>query len=262
MKLRQLKYEFIHTPLQGPLMWLRDLRHVFHRMRWPEQGPVLDEPRYTSRLLRGLIQSDWNCVDIGCHYGSVLAELCRYAPQGRHIAFEAIPEKVKFLRRKFPGVDIRELALCERSGETTFHINTRSSGFSGLHAHGGNPTEAIQVRCSTLGLELAKAAAVQFVKLDVEGAELDVLKGGHEFFSKHQPFLLFECTASGCECFGRTVTDVYDFLTEELHYCVFFIRGWLDKAEPLSRDAFAEACVYPFKAFNWFGVPQSRLTRG
>ena len=68
MKLRHLKYEFIHTPLQGPLMWLRDLRYVSWRKSFitpsssfeagstrPSLCPAMPSRKPVSILLRPLI---------------------------------------------------------------------------------------------------------------------------------------------------------------------------------------------------------------
>src|SRR4051812_31574313 len=42
------------------------------------------------------------CVDVGANVGAVLEMLTRLAPQGRHVAFEPLPELADDLRRRFP----------------------------------------------------------------------------------------------------------------------------------------------------------------
>ena len=64
----------------------------------------------------------------------------RYAPKGKHMAFEALPEKAERLRRKFPDVQIVQGAVGERPGEITFYRDLTSSGCSGMTSASGWPT--------------------------------------------------------------------------------------------------------------------------
>jgi FkbM family methyltransferase len=256
--LTDLKYEFIRTPLEGPLMWLRRAFEYPSRARHPELREIhLEEPRIRAVIDR-YVTADSNCVDIGCHYGSVLSHFCRIAPRGRHVAFEAIPGKVRFLRRKFPDVEIQELALSDRAGMVAFHINRGASGFSGLAPHGKGEFERIEVRCARLDDVLPRDRRFPFVKLDVEGAELFVLKGATEFLARDRPALLFECGPSGPGAFGYTAEDLYDFLTGTCSYSIFFLKDALHDGPPASREAFSQALVYPFRAFNWLAKPSGK----
>lgn len=103
-------------------------------------------------MLAQVLRPDANCLDIGCHLGSMLSEIVRLAPRGNHIAFEAIPEKVSFLRRKFPGVRIHDTALSDEEGTSSFFINEKRTGFSGLARHGEGVFRETVVRCRRLDL--------------------------------------------------------------------------------------------------------------
>jgi precorrin-6B methylase 2 len=39
-------------------------------------------------VMRRCLRADSNCVDVGCHEGSILSEMLRFAPAGTHYAFE------------------------------------------------------------------------------------------------------------------------------------------------------------------------------
>jgi hypothetical protein len=43
-------------------------------------------------LMEEVVGPDSDCLDVGAHAGSVLAELVRLAPEGRHVASEPLPE--------------------------------------------------------------------------------------------------------------------------------------------------------------------------
>lgn len=252
------KYEFIRTPLERPLLSLRELLRWPGRRRHPELHEIHLEDARIQRVLERHLRPDSHCVDVGAHYGSMLSAIVRLAPRGHHTAFEAMPEKAAFLRRKFPEVAIRAMALSSEPGRASFHVNTRRSGFSGFGRHGdaGDAYRVIEVRCGTLDEEMPDEPRIDLLKVDVEGAEERVLRGGRRFLTRHAPLLLFECGPSGALTLGRTPTDLYRLLTEELGYDVWLLKDHLAGAGPVDRARFEAALVYPFQAFNWVALPR------
>jgi FkbM family methyltransferase len=257
--LRDLKYRLIRTPLERPLMSVRHLLRLPQRLRHPELSEIYKEDARIEAVLAKVLRPDSNCLDIGAHYGSVLSTILRRSPRGRHVAVEAIPEKAQFLREKFPEVTLHELALSDESGSVDFFINTQLSGFSGMMQQEGaaaDSYEKVVVPCETLdNLMRGVDYRVDFLKIDVEGAEERVLGGGREFLAASSPLILFECGDTGPSAFGRTPADLFQ-LFGELEYDVFFLKDWLAGGDPTDVAGFEGALVYPFTAFNW--VAQAR----
>lgn len=261
MSLGELKYWFIRTPLEQPLLALRAAWGACRRLAHPELSEIYKEPARIDAVLRRALRPDSSCVDVGAHYGSMLSRMVRLAPRGRHIAVEAVPAKAEFLRRKFPEVTVHNLALAAGSGSVPFYVNTRRSGYSGMSKHGsaGDTFERIEVPCDTLDhLMLERAGRVDFVKVDVEGAEEVVLRGGSGFLARDHPLILFECGPSGAASLGRRPRDLFCLLTGELGYDVFFLSDWLRSGRPVGLSEFEAALVYPFKAFNWVAERSAR----
>jgi FkbM family methyltransferase len=257
--LREWKYELIRTPLEQPLLRLRELLGFWRRRKHPELGEIHKEDARIRALLPRLVQPGSHCIDAGCHYGSVLSRICALAPRGRHVAFEAIPSKVRFLRRKFPEVDVRETALGERAGHVTFYLNKSATGFSGLERHGRGEFESLEVECARLDDAIPRDRRFDFMKLDVEGAELMVLRGASELLKRDRPTLLFECGPSGPQAFGYAAGEIRDLLAESLGYSVLFLKDAVPEGRPVDRKTFEAALVYPFQAFNWLAVANERL---
>jgi hypothetical protein len=67
-----------------------------------------------------------------------LSSMIRYAPRGRHIAFEPIPEKADWIRKKFPEVDVKTMALGDKRETLTFYQNISRPGFSSLAKDSSN----------------------------------------------------------------------------------------------------------------------------
>ncbi|MCL4695162.1 MAG: FkbM family methyltransferase, partial [Candidatus Hydrogenedentes bacterium] len=84
-----LKHLLIRTPLYRPVTQARYLLSYWKRTRHPELEGIYQEPFCIEAMMRKTIQPDWNCVDIGCHLGSVLNEFVTLVPRGTHHAFEA-----------------------------------------------------------------------------------------------------------------------------------------------------------------------------
>ncbi len=137
-----------------------------------------------------MLRDDSTYVDVGTNRGQLLRVALRAAPAGRHVAFEPIPDLAAGLRREFPQLDTRQLALSARPGTAEFcHFRTMD-GWSGLRRslevsdERGAP-EYIEVRLSTLDAELAELDP-RVIKIDVEGAELEVVQGGAELLRRRQ----------------------------------------------------------------------------
>lgn len=256
--LSNLKYELIRTPLEQPLMRLRHSLGYFERRRHPEMKEIHLEGERIEELWRRLIRKDTNCIDAGCHYGSMLSRFCSLAPRGRHLAIEAIPSKAAFLRRKFPDVEVLQLALSDTPGTVSFYINLDQSGFSGMAPHSEGRVEKIEVPSNRLDQIVPADRRFDVLKVDVEGAELFLFRGATEFLKRDQPTILFECGPSGPVAFGYPPGEIHDFFISQ-DYAVFFVGDWLKGAPPIDRATFEAALVYPFKAFNWVAMAKDRV---
>src|SRR5205085_1690895 len=97
------------------------------------------------------------------------------------------------------------------------------------------------------------AGRISFMKIDVEGAELAVMRGAATTIDRYGPQLLFESTKENLSSFGVSTDDVFEFLSSHA-YSVFLLRDFLEDRLPLNKRSFREAHDYPFKAFNFVGV--------
>jgi FkbM family methyltransferase len=201
-------------------------------------------------IMAASLRSDSTYVDVGTNRGQLLRQAVRVAPQGRHVAFEPIPELAAVLARAFPIVDCRQIALSKAPRTATFCHFRRLDGWSGLRRNTqisderGDP-DYIEVEVSTLDAQ-AEQLSPALIKIDVEGAELDVIEGASATLLRARPLLIFEHVASTAELYEAPSGALWRAL-DELGYEVFTVTG----EGPFTRDAFASSRG----VVNWLARP-------
>jgi FkbM family methyltransferase len=246
-------HSLIGTPLHHPLEAARRLYDAWMRPGVPE---IHREYGRIEALIKQTVVDPGNCIDVGCHLGSVLDLMVRCSPHGRHVAVEPLAHKAAWLKRKYPGVEVHQLALGETSGTVDFLWNPRRSGLSSLR---GNNAQSgllhIQVPMRRLDELVADNRPIRFIKIDVEGGEIGVLAGARRTLANHRPLVLFECTRTGTAQFGITAARVFEFVTRELGYRIFLVKEYLGHGSPLDLEQFERAMDFPFQAFNFVAAP-------
>ena len=229
----------VRTPFEGLANSLRWASGYGYRRKHPELDELFQESSNIEAVLRRELTPTSNCIDVGCHLGSMLSLLLKLAPRGRHTAFEPLPDKAAWLRRKFPEVDVRGVALGETNGEVTFYHNTDRSGHSSLvRLNWGDHVVELRVPCGRLDDEVKADLKVDFLKIDVEGIEASVLRGGESVLRRDRPILLFESTRSDEPELARRPAELFDLIVEEFGYNVFTPKDFLEGSPPLDRDRF------------------------
>lgn len=205
---------------------------------YPVAAVELREQIALEAVLAAALRRDSCYVDVGSNRGQLLREAVRVAPEGRHLAFEPIPELATELARAFPTVECRALALSAEPGVAEFCHFRALDGWSGLRRslevsdERGDP-EYITVAVSTLDAELGERAPA-LVKIDVEGAELAVLEGARGVLGERRPLVVLEHVAAAAALYGSGPQAVWELL-HELRYELFSITG----RGPYDRAAFA-----------------------
>jgi FkbM family methyltransferase len=241
-----LKRLVVGTPLE-PVA-----RRMWRRVRPPRGDAGLDpDDRLACEIMARVLRPDSNCVDVGCSTGKLLAHMVRLAPRGRHFAFEPIPAHAAELRRRFPGVSVHEMAVSDAPGEATFQHVVSNPGYSGLRQRTYPSTdekiETLHVETVTLDSMLPPELPVHLLKVDVEGAELQVFRGATRTLRTHRPVVLFEHGRGGADHYGTTPEMVYDLLAGACGLRISILEDWLAGRPALDRTGFAAQ----FQGLHW-----------
>ncbi len=178
-------------------------------------------------LLETMLTETSNCIDIGAYRGRVLSEILRVAPRGRHIAYEPLPHMHRYLVRRFPSVDVRQAAVSNEEGETTFTYVKDSPGRSGFRerTHAGGHIERLTVRVETLDRNLPEGYRPDLIKVDVEGAERLIFEGGIKTISTYRPVIIFEHGKGGADHYNTQPGDIYALLHDQAGLRIFDMDG-------------------------------------
>lgn len=150
------------------------------------------------RILHELVPTGCTAIDVGANRGYYSWALCSVAATVE--AFEPNPVLARFAQTKLgKRTRVHEVALSDHDGTATLYIPRRASG-SSLHIIGnlGNiyphdSVDEIQVRLATL--DSYSFENVGFLKIDVEGSEMEVLAGARETIRINRPIMLIELLA-------------------------------------------------------------------
>ena len=163
------------------------------------------EPR-TVRSYEGLVKSGDTVLDIGANIGAHTLPLARLVgPTGRVVAFEPtafafgkLQENMALNPELAPRISARQsMLVAERASEVpaTLFSSWPLSAEEELHAkHKGRSMTTRGASAETLDDAVAGLglAAVDFVKIDVDGHELPVLRGGANTIERFRPSILIE----------------------------------------------------------------------
>jgi FkbM family methyltransferase len=163
--------------------------------------------------------------DLGANIGlfSLLAARC-VGPTGRVISFEPDPLVAARLRRNiarngFSNVTVIEAGIWSTSGNFAFAPATSASPDRGVGTFmaTGNISDRTLIRCYSLDDFIRVAPPPDAIKCDVEGAELEALRGAENLLTTHPPWILCETHS---EANNRAACDIlshfgYTFETED-----------------------------------------------
>ena len=194
-------------------------------------------------MLKTLLKPNDSVADVGCHIGSFLSLAMRYAPNGRHIAFEASPTKAVLLKRKFRTAEIIAKAVSDHAGTVRFIEDAAHSGTSHV-GEGGKLIEACTLD------EVLTGRPVDLLKLDIEGHEFAALQGGLAFLKSRKPPIIFECGPVAITPHREAMFD----LLASLGYGVMTFSDFLYKRGPMQYDEFRRCGIYPFRAMNYVAI--------
>jgi len=158
----------------------------------------------TNKILSKYIKKDDIVIEAGANLGSETLLISKLVGNGHVYAFEPNPYTFKRLEinvsiNDLTNVSCYDVALGEKNGEINFHIYPKefcNPGMSSKYMETVN-TIKINVVQKTLDsfVKEQNMSKVDFVKMDIQGAEMDLVLGASETLSLHKPTIFTEAYA-------------------------------------------------------------------
>jgi FkbM family methyltransferase len=154
------------------------------------------------KFLRRALRPGQQVIDIGANYGIYTLSMARaVGPQGKVWAFEPASTTAALLEQSiavngFTQIMLERCALSSQPGTAWLSINDNSELNEIIR--GRTPADrSEEVPLTTLDESLQKHGwnDIAVVKIDAEGEEANILKGGRDFFSRLSPLILYEIKA-------------------------------------------------------------------
>ena len=175
------------------------------------------------RFVRGILRPGDTAIDVGAHIGFFTMHMAAMVgPTGAIHALEPFDPNAALLERslaenEFAGrVHFRRAAAGAASGTATltFPVETLNSGgayllFDGTPPLAGNRTRTVPLVALD---DLQVAGRVRVIKMDVEGAEPQVVRGARRLLARDRPVMLSELHPTQLDRASGITAD--DFLAE------------------------------------------------
>lgn len=151
------------------------------------------------KFVRQLMQPGARAIDVGANYGLYAMSMAsRVGTDGHVWAFEPASSTASFLKRsvelnKFVNTTVVQCALSDRTGIAKLSLDGNSE-LNALCRENAGTGATEDVMLTTLDRYAVEHGCEQvaFVKLDAEGEEGNIIRGGAAFFARESPLVMYE----------------------------------------------------------------------
>jgi FkbM family methyltransferase len=196
---------------QSYFPFLKEAKDEFYRQYRRVAAKPSDEDFAVLSLFKDVLHGTY--VDIGANTGQSIESIKLFAPDVKIVSFEPNPELAGKLSRRYrgdPNISIKSIGLSDEVDVLLLHIPVyRGFVYDGLaslsyaDAYGWINSDTVfffspkrlnvkSHRCQVETLDMQAIENPVFIKIDVEGFETNVIKGGIETLRQHEPILLVE----------------------------------------------------------------------
>jgi len=172
-------------------------------------------------LCAQLLRPRMTVMDVGANVGLLTRQFCqRVGKGGRVYAFEPDPLTFRFLEfntQPFKNKELTQFAVSDNQGPALLHLNFTSGTGNSLLTQ-GHSTESVPVNCISLDEFLKQRGnpSVDVIKIDVEGAELSVLRGMRQTMARLPGLkVIIEYCPANLSGAGVTPREVFDELRSQ-----------------------------------------------
>jgi FkbM family methyltransferase len=198
--------------------------------------------------LRNILQNDMTFIDVGANQGEFSLYASSRLSKGQVYSFEPVSAQFNMLSKNIELNNIQNIkafnfGLSDAEGELPVFTSSSSTdlgnneGLSSLFSSNDRDVFEEKVKLEVFDdLFSDKIDRIDFIKIDVEGAELFVLKGMKETLKKFTPTILIELSEDNFKNAGYTTKDVLDFLNIYNYKPHKLFRGKIQEVQSIDME--------------------------
>lgn len=185
----------------------------------------------TIQLLQKYLDSGSSFLDIGANIGlmSVIASKC-VGETGLVYAVEANPNTVSILQtnielNKCKNIELLPVALSDSQGTALLFENWEVNRGGASLISQGSEEKGMEVKMERLDDLFSEDTKIDLVKIDVEGFEPQVLRGGMSWFRKQLPIFIIEVSEKREKEVGPSPQEVMELVRTIGNYRFYKQKG-------------------------------------
>ncbi len=226
----------------------------------------MDYESILQKVYESILESGDVAIDVGAHVGRHTIPIAKkIIPNGRVYAIEPLPMCQNRLLNLINAdsqllseiVTLYPYALSDYEGISDFTIVKDDLGYSGLKERKlDNKSRLEKSRVFTKKLDnlFPDINDLKYIKIDAEGGEFNILKGGINTIRKFRPVVTFEFGASSYAAYSVIPEHVFVFW-DELNYKIYDILGNLLDSE----NVFAQSSINQ-NVWDYIALPAENIS--
>lgn len=179
-----------------------------------------------NQMVISLIEEGYNVLDIGANIGWYSINIAKNFQNVNIHAFEPIPKTFQYLKNNLElnevaNVNLHNFGFSSENKELTFYYYPECSG-NASSANLSDSTSVETITCHVNKLDDFTAEndlSIDFIKCDVEGAELLVFQGGYATLKEQQPIVFTEMLRKWAAKFNYHPNAIIDLMKEAGYRC-------------------------------------------
>jgi hypothetical protein len=156
-------------------------------------------------------------LDLGGNFGQMAVLFSRMVPAGQVHVFEADPFVYSAMVRnveqnRCANVHCYNTAVWHESGKTLFYPQADFVRFESYGSYGIDPTATGGQQVQSITIDSLNLSQVDLIKIDIQGSDLNAMRGAVQTIAKYQPVIIFEYESLFDQQFATSWDDYVDFI--------------------------------------------------
>ncbi len=189
--------------------------------------------RHLLAQIEKISKRDLTIFDVGANIGFYTLTLAKALEKTKTqiYSFEPNPFTYSVFTKNialnnFNNILPNRLGLSDKVESLTLTFNHNNLGAANVFSGTGNKTEQIELTTLDLYCEQHKIDKIDLIKVDIEGSELNFLKGGMNVISRSEKMILImEIVDENCQKAGYTSADLFNFMSAH-GFQGYLPKGW------------------------------------